>query len=79
MTYAIGTKFLRRTKYRRLVTITDIHTTKNLAGDIIKLEYVASHEFMGQNLSDTYLSIAVARGIEELESLGGIENFKDLK
>ena len=62
MKYPIGTMYK---SYRgRLNTIRDYYITRNLAGDIVRERYVASHEFFGQlvfdyNVPDT----EVARGL----------------
>ena len=49
MKYPQGTRFIRRgDKHRRICTVIDYHTTRNLSGDIVRERYVAGHEFMGQ-------------------------------
>ncbi len=54
-TYSIGTKFVRasgKQRNRPTETITDVYTTRNSAGDVVKLQYVATHELMGQIVTD---------------------------
>ena len=49
----VGTQFIRRgTKRRDVETVTDIYKTYNLAGELVKERYVATHEFMGQTVTD---------------------------
>lgn len=43
-----GTKYLSNTKHPRLYTVTDVHVTSNLAGEIVSTRYVATHDFLGQ-------------------------------
>jgi hypothetical protein len=51
MKYPQGTKFIRRgDKNKRVLTVIDYHTTRNISGDIVKQRYVAGHEFMGQTI-----------------------------
>lgn len=50
--YAIGTQFTSRGKSPRLCTVVDIYTTINHAGEVVKVLYVATHEFMGQTITD---------------------------
>ena len=52
MKYEIGTKFIPRGKDKRICTIVDIHTTTNAKGEIVKQRYVATHEFLGQTITD---------------------------
>ena len=49
----VGTQFIRRGTNRKDVeTVVDIHKTYNLAGELVKERYVATHEFMGQTVTD---------------------------
>jgi len=62
--YAIGQQFMTRGCTPRLCTIVDIHKTYNAAGDLVKYCYVATHEFMGQTLTDCEVPEAtVTRGL----------------
>ena len=67
-TYSIDTKFVRasgKQKSRKIETIVDIFTTRNSAGDIVKLQYVATHEVMGQLVTDYDIPLAtIARAIK---------------
>jgi hypothetical protein len=64
MKYPQGTKFIRRgDKQRRVCTVIDYHTTRNISGDIVKQRYVAGHEFMGQTIIETDIcETTIARG-----------------
>lgn len=50
--YKIGQQYTTRNKCKDLCTVTDIHTTYNLEGDIVKQRYVATHVCMGQLVTD---------------------------
>jgi hypothetical protein len=47
---AIGTKYKNRKG--QTCTVTDIHTTTNTAGEVVRVRYVAAHEFCGQNITE---------------------------
>ena len=67
MTYQIGTIYMDIGKAANLCTITDIHTTINLANDIVKTRYVATHQFLGQTITEAdIVAVTVARGIDRL-------------
>ena len=62
--FAIGQQFMTRCREPHLCTIIDVHKTYNAAGELVKYRYVATHEFMGQTLTDCEVPEAmVARGI----------------
>ena len=50
--FAPGTQFLSRAKHPNICTVTDVLRTYNLAGEEVKTRYVATHETMGQVLTD---------------------------
>lgn len=54
MKYPIGTKFISRSnkKHKRVQTIVDYLTTTNLKGEVVRERYVATHDFMGQKVTD---------------------------
>lgn len=63
--YAIGTKFMTRGKSPRLCTVIDIHRTYNSAGELVRIRYVATHEFMGQTMVDgDVVATTIAMGID---------------
>ena len=59
--WQIGDKFLLRSKTRRECTITNIIRSFPENGNI-SIRYAASHDFMGQKISDTYSETTIARG-----------------
>lgn len=71
--FQIGQKFLSHGKHPRLCTITDVLKTFNSAGLLVRVRYVATHEFIGLNVITDYdvCDATVARGIDALNiSLG---------
>ena len=63
--YEIGTKYRTRGKHPRECIVTDILYTYNSKGSLVKIRYVASHEFLGQKMTDNdVLWTTIAMGIE---------------
>lgn len=61
--FPIGTQFRTRGKAPRLCTVVDVLKTYNAAGELVRLCYVATHEFMGQTLTDSdVVDATIARG-----------------
>lgn len=51
-------------KHASVCTIVDIHTTTNAAGEIVRIRYVASHEFCGQTVFEYDVGdTTIARGL----------------
>jgi hypothetical protein len=50
--FAIGTIFKSHGKHPRTMRVSDILRTYNSAGDLVRIRYVAEHEFMGQTITD---------------------------
>ena len=53
--YGAGTKFIRKSgkrKNKQVETITDVYRTYNNANELIKIRYVATHEFIGNTITD---------------------------
>lgn len=62
--FGFGTKFKTRGKHSRVCTVTDILTTRNYAGEVVRIAYVATHEFCGQTVTDhDVCEVTVARGL----------------
>jgi hypothetical protein len=62
--FPVGTVFRPRSKPARLCTVTDRLTTTNLAGEVVAVHYVATHEFLGQVVTDhDVLRTTIARGL----------------
>lgn len=68
--YPIGTQFLSAGKVPRLCTVTDVLRTYNSAGQLVRLRYVATHQFMGQTITDSdVVEATVARGIATADAM----------
>jgi hypothetical protein len=50
--FQIGTQFTARGKHPRLCTVVDILRTFNSKDELVCVRYVATHEFMGQTLTE---------------------------
>jgi hypothetical protein len=46
--YSIGDKYITRGRRKDVCTIIDIHTTTNASDEVVKITYVATHDFLGQ-------------------------------
>ena len=51
--FQIGDTFTTRGKSPRLCTVVDVLKTYNSKDELVRLRYMASHEFMGQTLTDS--------------------------
>lgn len=56
---SIGDHFRTRGKHPREYTVVDIHTTTNSIGEIVKTEFKAEREFMGQKISELVVAPTV--------------------
>lgn len=66
--FAIGTKFKPVGRNSQLCTVIDILRTYNSAGELVKVRYVAEHEFCGQMVRDSDVCDAtIARGKHGME------------
>lgn len=64
-----GTTFMTRGRQQRLCTVTDVLTTTNLAGDVVAVRYVATHEFCGQTLVESdVLETTIAMGLQNAKT-----------
>lgn len=62
--FPIGLQFQRyNLKYPRLETIVDIYTTTNLAGEVVQIEYITTHDFMGQPVTGRAVDTTIARSL----------------
>jgi hypothetical protein len=51
-------------KHASVCTVVDIYTTTNLAGEIVRVNYVTSHEFCGQTVFEYDVGdTTIARGL----------------
>lgn len=71
--FPVGTQFIPIGRKEKILhTVTDYHVTRNLAGEIVKCNYVSTHEFCGQKITTIDLPEAtIARGL-----IGNLEDFK---
>jgi hypothetical protein len=51
--FRVGHQFTTRGKAPRTCTVIDILKTYDLKGNLVQVRYVATHEFMGQTLTDS--------------------------
>lgn len=66
--FPIGLTFSRKrfpkAKELTLYTILDVYTTRNSAGEVVKLEYLVSHAFMGQGaITELMCDTTIARSL----------------
>ena len=65
--FPIGTQFHTSGKHPRLCTIVDVLKTYNSNGDLVRLRYVAAHDFMGQSIQDRdIVDTTIAKGLVTL-------------
>lgn len=61
--YSVGTRFKTRDrKNNHIYTIVDVYTTTNLADEVVKVEYVTAHDFMGQKIKGTVIKTTIDMG-----------------
>lgn len=66
--FTIGTQFLSAHKHPRLCTVIDVLKTYNSKDELVRVRYVASHPFMGQNIIDgDVCDTTIAKGKWALE------------
>ena len=64
--FQIGQQFKTRGKFPRVCTVTDILITFNSNSEPVKLRYVATHEFMGQLVTDSdVIETTIAMGQQQ--------------
>lgn len=62
--FPIGTQYKTRGKHPRLCTVTEQLTVTNSKGKVVKTYYHATHEFLGQTITDFNVCDAtIARGV----------------
>ena len=68
--FPVGTQYISHGKWPRLCTVIDVHTTRNAAGDIVKIRYVATHKVWEQVITDSDVThTSVKMGIARREKL----------
>lgn len=64
--FPIGTRYLTRGKHPLLCTVVDVLRTYNSGGDLVRLRYVATHQFCGQTVTDSDVcDTTIARGLQQ--------------
>jgi hypothetical protein len=53
MNYPIGTVYTTRGKHPRVCTVTDVWTTFDAQGALVRVRYVCSHDFASQTVRET--------------------------
>ncbi len=62
--FTVGTQYKTRGKHPHICTIIDIHKTYNIAGELVKLRYVSTHELLRQTIVDSDVcETTVAMGV----------------
>lgn len=62
--FPVGTEFVTRGKCPRQCRVVDVLRTYNLAGELVKTRYVATHKFCGQTVTDNDVpETTIARGL----------------
>ena len=62
--YKIGQKYIARGIRKDVCTIVDIYKTHNSKGELIKIQYVSEHDFLGQKITNYDVPQAtIARGL----------------
>jgi hypothetical protein len=66
----IGTKFMSGGKASRLCTVVDILKTYNSKNELVKTSYQATHEFLGQIVTDhDVCAVTIQRGVARLAQI----------
>tara|TARA_R110001599_G_C11814378_1_gene616417 strand:+ start:21 stop:236 length:216 start_codon:yes stop_codon:yes gene_type:complete len=61
----IGQQFIARSnaKIKRVETVSDILETRStITGELKGIKYLATHEFMGQTITDSHCAVTIQRG-----------------
>lgn len=66
--FTVGTEFIHYgfKKQNAMRKIVDILTTKNIDGEVVKIEYVTEHTFAGQTVIGYVTDTAVARSLFDM-------------
>lgn len=64
--FGVGTQFIPNGK-DYTVTVVDVLKTHNLAGELVGVEYIGEHTFLGPQ-SAKYIDTTVAIGVHNLET-----------
>jgi hypothetical protein len=67
--FSVGTQFMSSGKHPVLCTVVDVLVTRNLAGEMVAMRYVAEHQFCGQMVRDyDVVDATIAKGKLKMEA-----------
>jgi len=62
--FHIGTEYKTQGKHPKLCTVIDILKTYNIRGELVQIRYVATHDCLGQTVTDRdVVDATIARGL----------------
>jgi len=66
----IGDQFIRRSfkKNKKVETVRDILTTTNQAGLVVGVQYLVTHDFLGQQVTDRVVEATIRLGTQIKEN-----------
>lgn len=67
-TFEIGTEFLSSGKHPHHCTVDEVFKTYNSKGELCRVTYLVSHQFVGQRVSEhDVCAVTIARGVDRLK------------
>lgn len=66
MRFLIGTKWKQAGKNGNVCEVVNFLTTRNIAGSVVREEYLSAHDFCGQRVTHEDCETTIARGIYRL-------------
>lgn len=68
--FGIGQQYVTRGRHKKLCTVRDVLRTYNHANELVDVRYVATHEFLGQVVTDYSVpETTVAMGAFDADAL----------
>lgn len=61
--YAVGTKYISRGKAKKECAVMDFLVTRNLAGEIVKEEYLVAHNLLGQGILSHEIELTITMAL----------------
>jgi len=61
--FPVGTRFMSGGKNKHENEVLNFLTTRNLAGNIVRTEYLVFHVFCGQRMTELTCGTTIARGL----------------
>lgn len=65
LVYPLGTKFHIGGVEKKVHTVVDIEVTFNINGELKDVKYIATHNFLGQQIKSRHSETGIARGLIE--------------